>query len=99
MLFPAIIVHARDLATRDKVFFVWGNTVVRSMHTIAVVIFLVHQQFCLQITRSPKRHLIEKFPAYCSDESFHKRVREWYIGETLYLRHLENSEIGVPLAK
>ncbi len=99
MLFPAIIVYASDLATRDKVYFDWGKAVERSMNTVAVVVFLVHQQFFLQITRSPKRYLIEKFPAYRSDESFNKRVRKRHLGETYYLRHLENSELGVPMAK
>ncbi len=83
----------------DAALFVGGSAVKPSVNTICIVIIFVQQQFPLQITSTPERHLIEILSSYCADQSFDERMGQRNVRYCLHLRHIENPEIGVPLAE
>ena len=64
-----------------------------------IVIVLKRHQLSLQITSTPERNLIEVFSTNRADQSFDKWMQQRNVWHGLHLRHIENPEIGVPLAK
>ena len=61
-----------------------------------IVEFLEVMQFSPHVTSAPERQMVEVLSPDCADESFHERVRERYMGHSLYFGHLEYSNIGLP---
>jgi hypothetical protein len=66
------------------------------MAALMIVEFFEVMQSFPQVTSAPKRHMVEILAPDCADESFHERVREWYMGHSLDFGDLEYSEIGLP---
>ena len=66
------------------------------MAALMIVEFFEVMQFSPQVTSAPEWHMVEILSPDCADESFHERVREWYMGHSLNFSDLEYSKIGLP---
>ena len=65
------------------------------MAALIIVEFFEVMQFSPQVTSVPEKHMVEILSPDCADESFHERVREWYMGRSLNFGDLEYSKIGL----
>jgi len=68
------------------------------MHAMGVVVVLEGLQLLLQILGVPEEQMIQILPTDGPDESFHKGMRNRRIGHSSDWQHLEDSEVGCPLA-
>ena len=67
--------------------------------SLIIVVIRKTQQLSLQVASGPKGRLVDKFPPDGPYESFHEGVRDWYIGNSLHLHDVEDSQIGLPSMK
>lgn len=72
------------------------DTAQRMMAAIVVVEIPEAVQFSPEVSSIPEGHMVEILSPDRADQSFHKRVREWYIGNGLDFLDLENPKIGFP---
>ena len=66
------------------------------MAALMIVEILEVMQFSPQVTSAAEKHMVEILSSDRADESFHERVREWYMGHSLNFSDLEYSKIGLP---
>ena len=71
----------------------------RLMNTTAVVTAAEFLQFPLHVERIPEEQAIEKLAANGADQPFHKRMRNWYVGNRLDLVDLKHAQVGEPAVK
>ena len=58
-----------------------------------------YRPICVQVTSAPERNLVEIFSTDRADQSFDKWVRQRNVWHSLYLRHIEYSQVGLPLVE
>ena len=69
------------------------------MNTAVVVIAAEFLQLALQVERIPEKQAIKKLAVNSADQSFHKRMRHWYMRSRLDLIDLKRAQVGEPAMK
>ncbi|MFH1573735.1 MAG: hypothetical protein ABIG68_07105 [Acidobacteriota bacterium] len=67
----------------------------------SMIVKVTHEieQFAFEIRRGPEEGAIQEFTSDRADESFHKGMGQWNIGDGFDLGHIQYPQIGLPLPK
>ena len=66
------------------------------MAALLVVELFKAEKLVLQVASSPKGHEVEVLSSDSPDESFHERVRNWYVRNSFHFGYLEYSKVSLP---
>tara|TARA_R110002124_G_scaffold804_3_gene3962 strand:+ start:3808 stop:4044 length:237 start_codon:yes stop_codon:yes gene_type:complete len=76
MSLPSVLIDISNLATG---IFHWNGVIPTGMSPRLVVKTLVSTKFVLQVSRSPKQGLIQKFSPYTANQSLNEWMRHWRV--------------------
>jgi hypothetical protein len=69
------------------------------MDALPVVIVPETRELPLEIASRPERHKIKKLPPYRPDQLLDEWMRQRYVRDRLQFSHIEDAQIGLPLAE
>jgi hypothetical protein len=66
------------------------------MRTMTVVVPLEFEELHLEVSSRPEQSPIQTLAANSADQPFNERMREWHVRHGFDVRHVKDSQIGLP---